>query len=355
MATHEREITQPVELCTPDGRRLNPAARGWSRTPLHTGNLRGTWGRTKRWDYWAVLGERFIVSVTYADVDYLGIAEVWWCDLQTGRTGGHAANPPFARGVALPDRPGTAPLRYSSSKLELRIVDDADGTGISARWTDHDGRPAQLDVRVALPDGHESLNVVIPWSDVRFQYTSKHQARPATGTLQLGDEVHDLAADGPAWGVLDVGRGRWPYRTRWNWGGGAGRSAEGAVVGVQFGAKWTEGTGATENGVIVDGRLTKIGAELLWDYDWDRPMRPGGSPTPTARSTSPWSPASTATARCRPGPRHRGPPGVRPVERSRHHRRGRRAPRRRDPGLRRGVALPMVTGPLNPALPAATA
>jgi hypothetical protein len=46
------------------------------------------------------------------------------------------------------------------------------------------------------------------------------------------------------------------------------------VVGVQFGAKWTEGTGATENGVIVDGRLTKIGEELVWDYSWEHPMRP---------------------------------------------------------------------------------
>jgi hypothetical protein len=30
----------------------------------------------------------------------------------------------------------------------------------------------------------------------------------------------------------------------------------------------------TENGVIVDGRLAKIGAELDWQYDWDAPMRP---------------------------------------------------------------------------------
>ena len=51
MATHEQELTEPVDLCTPDGRRLNPEATGFSRTPLHTGNLRGSWGRTKRWDY----------------------------------------------------------------------------------------------------------------------------------------------------------------------------------------------------------------------------------------------------------------------------------------------------------------
>ena len=34
------------------------------------------------------------------------------------------------------------------------------------------------------------------------------------------------------------------------------------------------GTGFTENGLIVDGRLSKIGNELEWDYDWDNPMRP---------------------------------------------------------------------------------
>lgn len=276
MATHERELTEPVDLCTPDGRRLSPAARGWSRHPLHTGNLRGGWGRTKRWDYWAILAGDHAIAVTYADVDYLGIAEVWWCHLPTGRTGGHALNRPLSRGIALPDRPGSAPLRASADQLDLRIVDDDAGTTLEATWTEADGTPGSLHAVVAQPEGHESLNVVIPWSDRRFQYTSKHQARPAHGELTVAGEVVAFGGDaGPeAWGVLDVGRGRWPYRTRWNWGGGAGRSAEGSVVGIQIGGRWTEGTGATENGVIVDGRLAKIGQELTWTYSWDRPLDP---------------------------------------------------------------------------------
>lgn len=268
-STHEPERTEPVLLCRPDGRTLEPAARGWSRTPLHTANLRGGWGRTKRWDYWCVLAGDLVVSVTYADVDYLGLATIWWADLATGRTGGSEAARPFARGLSLPDRPGTAPLRYRDRRRTLDLVDDAEGTQLVATWTE-DGQPARLDVRVALPAGHESLNVVIPWSERRFQYTSKHQARPAAGSLEVGGTVRTLEG----WGVLDVGRGRWPYRTRWNWGGGAGRSTTGAVVGLQFGAKWTEGTGATENGVLVDGRLTKIGTELEWTYRWDRPLEP---------------------------------------------------------------------------------
>ncbi len=279
--THEREITRAVDLCLPDGRTLAPDAKGWSRVPLHTANLRGGWGRTKRWDYWCVLARDLIVSVTYADVDYLGMANVWWLEPATGVTGGVDHNLPLARGVALPDRPGSEPLSYTGRTSSVKLVDDARGTTITASWIEN-GQPAQLDLRVELPAEHESLNVVIPWSDRRFQYTSKHQARPAHGTLTVGETIRTIGpasgeastARTEAWGVLDVGRGRWPYRTEWNWGGGAGRSSQGAIIGLQFGAKWTEGTGFTENGILVDGRLSKIGDELEWTYDWDRPMQP---------------------------------------------------------------------------------
>lgn len=279
--THEREITAAVDLCLPDGRTLAPGARGWSRVPLHTANLRGGWGRTKRWDYWCVLAHDLVVSLTYADVDYIGLANVWWLDPSTGVTGGADCTLPLARGISLPDRPASSPLVYAGGDTRVRIVDDEAGTTITAAWSEK-GAPAQLDLRVDLPRGHESLNVVIPWSDRRFQYTSKHQARPAHGTLTLGNDVRTIgsASAGPAsqqteaWGVLDVGRGRWPYSTTWNWGGGAGRARGGAIIGLQFGAKWTAGTGFTENGILVDGRLTKIGDELEWTYEWDRPMQP---------------------------------------------------------------------------------
>jgi len=283
--THEREITSMVDLCTVDGRRLNPAARGWSRHPFHRANLRGGWGRTKRWDYWAILAGDLVVSFLYADIDYLGLAEVWWVDLATGRTGGGGVTRPLGIGMTLPDSPGSVPLRIDRPGFSLEIRDDSDlFTHVAASWTEQDGAPGRLSASIATPPGHESLNVVIPWSDRRFQYTLKDQARPATGELHIGDTTRWFGGDhDDAWGVLDVGRGRWPYSTRWNWGGGAGRVGPGGpVVGLQLGGKWTAGTGFTENSVTLDGRLTKIGDELVWDYDWNDPMRawrvtdPGG-------------------------------------------------------------------------------
>jgi hypothetical protein len=271
LTTHETELVAPVDLCTPDGAHLNTEALGWSRRPLHRANLDGCFGSNKRWDYWAILAGDLVVSSVYSNTDRLGIADVYWVDLVTGEHGGRFVGVRGGEGIDLPERPGTAPLRVSRDGFDLAVVDTDIGTRLTASWTEDDGRAGRLHVMVELPAGHESLNVVIPWSDELFNFTSKHQARPARGRLVVGDRHFSIGRD--AWGVLDVGRGRWPSEITWNWGGGAGRSGT-HIVGIQIGAKWTDGTGFTENGVIVDGRLSKIGNELHWDYDWDQPMRP---------------------------------------------------------------------------------
>ncbi len=271
--THEPELTRPVDLCTPDGALLNPAARGWSRRPLHRANLRGQHGRNKRWDYWAILAGDVVVSAVYANIDYLAFADVWWADLTTGESGGGATGG-VGDDFPLPEVPGSTPLHARGEGFELTITDDSDGTRLQAEWADSTGGVGRLDLDVALPGDHQSLNVVIPWSDDTFNFTSKQQARPAVGELEVGDRRWAIGGGGSdAWGVLDVGRGRWPSEIRWNWGGGAGRSGR-HVIGLQVGGKWTEGTGFTENGLIVDGRLTKLGSELRWTYDWERPLEP---------------------------------------------------------------------------------
>ena len=128
ISTHERELTAAVDLCRPDGRLLDPAAMGWSRTPMHRANLRGRRLRTKKWDYWAVLAGDLVVGLVYADIGYLGLASVWWGDLRTGETGGRDLARPFARGITLPDVPASAPLRVDDRHLSMRLADEPGGT-----------------------------------------------------------------------------------------------------------------------------------------------------------------------------------------------------------------------------------
>ena len=233
-------------------------------------------GRTKKWDNWAILAGDLIVSGVYADVDYLGTVDVSWIDINARTKGGRGFSTVDSRGITLPDVAGTTPLTAHHKNLTFAMHDDASGdTLIEATWTEKSGDSASLKAGIDLPPEHESMNVVIPWTDKRFQFTTKHQARPAHGELVVGDRRWTFGGgDNEAWGVIDIGRGRWPYHTRRNWGGGAGHSSDGSVIGLQFGGKWTEGTGYTQNALLVNGRLCKIGTELAWEYSWDTPMKP---------------------------------------------------------------------------------
>jgi len=275
MTTHEREISERVMLAIDGGRRLNPAARGWSRRLWQVANQRGHPGRKKRWDYWSIQADDLVMSGVVAHLDFVGTSDVWWIDMAEGVEGGRGCSAPGGRGFELPDVPGSEPLVIETGNYRFTMSDDDRGnTAIEAEWTERTGASASLSAVIEMPEGHETLNVVIPWSDSLYQFTSKHQARPARGVLTVGGRARTFGGTTEAWGVIDIGRGRWPYRTTWNWGGGAGRSSTGSVIGLQLGGKWTEGTGFTENGIFVNGRLSKIGRELEWTYDWDSPMEP---------------------------------------------------------------------------------
>jgi len=264
----ERELTEPVPLCLPDGR-LNPDAIGWSRTPLHDGRLPGWWGRRKRWDFWGVTGPDCALNIVVADIDYLGIVDVWFHDFARDASATKSLSLPLAWNVRLPDRVGAAPIRFAALGLELSIVEEDAGTRLRVLFNGQE--PFAADVLVRRPAGHESLGVVIPWGEYRYQYTNKDVARPAEGTVTWGDQRYELRADdGRSWGCLDYGRGRWPYDIKWNWGAGAGvvQGPAGPItVGVQLGGKWTDGTGMTENALCVNGRLTKVSEDLVWTYD----------------------------------------------------------------------------------------
>jgi hypothetical protein len=266
--THEPEISRPTDLCLPDGR-LNPAAVGWSRAPVHRANLRG-WGRAKRWEYWGIVTPGHVVGIVLSSLDYAAVNGVYVLERATGREWDEAAVVPLARGVVLPAVSGSGRAAARAGSVRIEIDQGAGGTTISAS-----AGPVRVEVEVPLPTDHESMAVVVPWSPRRFQYTVKDVTRPVRGRLTLDGTAHDIPA-AESFAVLDHGRGKWPYAVTWNWAAG---SSPDRSVGIQLGGKWTDGTGSTENALVVDGRVHKLGADLEWTYDrgeWRRPWRIGG-------------------------------------------------------------------------------
>jgi hypothetical protein len=266
----EREITAPVPLTLPDGR-LNPDAVGWTRTPMITtegiGRGRVGRGRNKRWEYWGVATPTHVIALVLSDIDYAAVHGIWVLDRRTGEEVSHDAIGILGGSATLPGTLGGGPGRARTRKVRIDVEEIERGTRLRAS-----GARVRVDITAHRPAGHESLGVVVPWSDRLFQYTVKDVARPAAGTLWLDGREWAVPA-GESWAVLDHGRGRWPYSMHWNWGAGSGLT-DGRVLGVQVGGRWTDGTGMSENALLVDGHLSKISEELVWHYDTDDWLAP---------------------------------------------------------------------------------
>ncbi|OUM98428.1 MAG: hypothetical protein BAA04_05165 [Firmicutes bacterium ZCTH02-B6] len=265
--THERELKQPVQLCDPGGR-LNPTAVGWSRVPLHTCNLRGRWLRKKRWNYWAVTTDTHLFSVTVSHLDYAAVVFVYWLDFATKGFHEQTVLVPLGTGVRMPETV-TGEIAFRSKRLSVLMRDDGGLIELRVNSPDFGGRPLAAEFEVRRPVAYESINVVIPWAEDTFQFTSKQPALPAEGVVHLGRAQIDF--DGFA--CLDYGRGIWPFRSMWNWASASGIQ-QGRTVGLNLGGRWTDGTGMTENGFVLDGVATKLSDDVRFHYDSRDFMRP---------------------------------------------------------------------------------
>lgn len=261
----EREITEAVDMCPANGR-LNPDAVGWSRRALHRDNLRG-WGRNKRFEYWCVMCDAFIVTANISHHDYRANVASTFIDLETGKVVSQRINRWLPAPNSMPDPMAREKMSGRATGISVEICPGHDGTRLVVT-----SERLQLDAMVIEPAGHESMGVLVPWNDRTFQYTRKDNCLRAIGTVVVDGVLHTIDPK-HSLALHDVGRGRWPYSTRWNWAAGHGATG-GRLIGVQFGGKWTTDTPSTENCLRIDGRIHKISEELAWDYDITDMMKP---------------------------------------------------------------------------------
>lgn len=261
--TKERRLLEPVPLCKTDGK-LNPDAVGWATSPLIQCNLKGDWLRKKKWNYWAITSPDALFSLTLSNVDYMGLAFIYFLDFHTLEFTEQTVMAPFGAGCLLGETVDE-PVHFEHKKMQLTMQPGGDQIYLKAASPAFGGKKLSAEFLVTNPKGHETLNVVIPWSEDRFQFTSKQNSLPAEGKVYLGERVVDFPR-GASYACLDFGRGKWKYKSFWNWAGGSGKQG-GHLVGLNFGGGWTDQTGMTENALTVDGKILKIGDDLEFKYD----------------------------------------------------------------------------------------
>lgn len=277
----QTELTAPGSLLDSAGQM---AQVGWSRQPILDCNLENARFyalrplqalRMKRWDYYAVFSPRRFFSATIADLGYAGNIFVYTMDFATGELHEEGLVIPLAKGVALPRNSTAGDAHFADSRASLDFRLTPAGRQVSVAWPSfHGGRGIQAEIELSCPPGHESINIVIPIGRRRFYFNRKINCLPAAGSLRYGDLVETLDP-ATCLGSLDWGRGVWEYRSFWNWASASGFLPDGRSLGLNLGCGFGDTSAATEDALILDGRVHKLGA-VQYEYtsgDYLKPWR----------------------------------------------------------------------------------
>lgn len=277
----QTRIQTPGPLLAPDG---TLSAVGWSPHPLLDCNLERVrfyplplrplqFMRVKRWDYYAVFTPRRFFSATIAHLGYAGNIFVYTLDWETGDLHEEGLVIPLGRGVQLPRNSMEGESRFEDGRVRLTFRAETDFRHVQVEWPSfHDGRGIHADIRLDCPPDHESMTIVIPIGRRRFYYNRKINCMPASGWLQYGDVQEELRPD-QSLGSLDWGRGVWEYSSFWNWASASGFLPDGRRVGLNLGCGFGDLSAATENCLILEGRVHKLGV-VRFDYRSGDYMRP---------------------------------------------------------------------------------
>lgn len=262
----QNEIKQKTKLLNEDGTLHEP---GWCRRNLYEYNREAITApklRIKEWDFYQFSNERYLVQMVFANISIGSGACVTVIDMTTGKA---KVSLKIAVGTVnrfrLPAN-GDQPYNFRFKEKKKNYHFEIDVTETERRLIFKGktlgGQKMNIDVKMAMMPGLESITIATPWQKPkpnRFFYTQKLNSMPVSGSMQIGEEKTDFSPE-DTFGVLDWGRGVWPFKNLWYWGNGTTRLPDGKLFGFEITWGFGDESNATETCLFYDGKAHKIGA-----------------------------------------------------------------------------------------------
>jgi hypothetical protein len=271
MGTAEKELHTPSRLLDQKGRLVQV---GWSRQPLLEPNLEDAdfypihafqRFRMKSWDYYGVTTPGGYFSATLAHLGYAGLVFVYSVDFAAREYHEETVLVPLGRGITLSRGSIEGESSFDNGSVKLLFRVQPEERHLSVTWPDFGGGDLAAEMTLyELPD-QESMNIAIPIGEKRFYYNRKMNCLPADGWVQRDGRQEEVLPD-ESLGNMDWGRGVWPYRSFWVWASASGFLDDGRTVGLNLGYGFGDTSAATENALILGGRIHKLD-KVNFTYD----------------------------------------------------------------------------------------
>lgn len=214
--------------------------------------------RIKEWDYYLVANERHALALTISDNGYMGLDSASLIDFDEKKQFTKSSIHFFPMGKrGLPASSESGSSRAAGKNYEINFVVTPDRRELYGHFYDFYGKQMLFDLSLSNPR-QDSMVIVTPFENKPkcFYYNQKINCLPAEGRVHFGGRDY-LFSPAASFGVLDWGRGVWPYRNTWYWGSASG-IAEGRRFGFNIGHGFGDTSKASENMLFYDGKAHKL-------------------------------------------------------------------------------------------------
>jgi len=254
------KITEPSDLLSDDG---TLTQKGWATDLIlryDRSKIRAPRYRIKEWDYYCILTDKYGTAFTIADNGYLGFVSVTLFDFTIPTEITKSIITPFPLGsFRMPNTSKEGDIIFENEKVSLKFIREKAQRIISIDFPMFsEGKSLTGRIQLYQPNTLESMVIATPFPENKhaFYYNQKINCMTAEGEIRFGDKEFQYKPQN-SFGVLDWGRGVWPYSNVWYWGSGSGVVGN-DLFGFNIGYGFGDTSMATENMLFYNGRAHKI-------------------------------------------------------------------------------------------------
>lgn len=226
--------------------------------------------KLKEWNFYQIVKDHYVLQLTLGHVSYMCSVAATLIDLNTGKKYELGAMKPFFIPDLDADPERDSLSAFENKNIQLSFQVTAEKRILHARGSNPSFRHVEIHIELDNDVDNEKMVIATPFEKpTQFYLNYKENYYHGTGTVQFDDLTADF--DGCT-GLIDWGRGIWPYRHQWFWG-----NLTSHIGGVPFGFNIGWGFGdlrsATENMYFYGRKAYKIQA-LQVERDESDYMKP---------------------------------------------------------------------------------
>lgn len=252
----QNEIIKPCDLLTPNG---ELAVKGYAKKMhilYNRDKAKGFPLKLKEWNFYQIQKDHFVLQMTLGHVSYMCSVSAALMDLHTGEKYEFATMKPLFIPKLDRDPEGDSMVSFADKNFLLSFEVTAKKRILQVSGSNE--TYPKVDIRIELDNDiqNEKMVIATPFEKPQqFYLNYKENYYAGTGHATFGDVTVDFKG---CTGLLDWGRGIWPYSHEWFWG-----NLTSHIDGVPFGFNIGWGFGnlskASENMFFYNKKAYKLG------------------------------------------------------------------------------------------------